>query len=173
LTAASSQQYQTRSNDVAGLVFIGLPVGSMSGGNVAPEIANYKGQIEAVQQAMIRKNCSARWATAIDQFRKPPSAPALIRIAITPAAFEAIAATLPLGSVGFEPQTNAKGERLIWLEAAVVNRLAAMRGPGEDYSDVITRLAQGDARRGMKNAHWALPAIWPSPLIGRWPNATR
>jgi hypothetical protein len=30
----------------------------MSGGNVAPEIANYKGQIEAVQQAMIRKNCS-------------------------------------------------------------------------------------------------------------------
>ena len=60
LTAASSQQYQTRSNDVAGWVFIGLPVGSMSGGNVAPEIANYKGQIEAVQQAMIRKNCSAR-----------------------------------------------------------------------------------------------------------------
>ena len=36
LTAASSQQYQTRSNDVAGWVFIGLPVGSMSGGNVAP-----------------------------------------------------------------------------------------------------------------------------------------
>jgi len=44
----------------------------------------------------------------------------MIRIAITPAAFAAIAATLPLGSVGYEPQTNAKGERLIWLEAAVV-----------------------------------------------------
>jgi hypothetical protein len=58
LTAASAQQNQTRSNDVAGWIFIGLPVGSMSGGNVAPEIANYKGQIEAVQQAMIRKSCS-------------------------------------------------------------------------------------------------------------------
>jgi starvation-inducible outer membrane lipoprotein len=58
LTAASAQQSQTRSNDIAGWVFLGMPVASMSGGNVAPEIANYKGQIEAVQQAMIRKNCS-------------------------------------------------------------------------------------------------------------------
>ena len=38
LTAASSQQSQTRSNDVAGWMLLGLPVGSMSGGNVAPEI---------------------------------------------------------------------------------------------------------------------------------------
>ena len=37
----------------------------------------------------------------------------MIRIAITPAAFEAIAATLRLKSVGYEPQLNAKGERLI------------------------------------------------------------
>ncbi len=60
LSTASAQQYQTRSNDVAGWLLLGLPVGSMSGGNVAPEIANYKGQIEAVQQAMIRKSCGAR-----------------------------------------------------------------------------------------------------------------
>jgi len=35
----------------------------------------------------------------------------MIRIAITPAAFDAIAATLPLGSVGYEPQRdrNARG----------------------------------------------------------------
>jgi hypothetical protein len=39
----------------------------------------------------------------------------LIRIAITPAAFEAIAATLPLGSVGYENTTNERGERVIWL----------------------------------------------------------
>jgi hypothetical protein len=58
LRGASSQQSQTRSNDVAGWLLLGLPVGSMSGGNVAPEIANYKGQIAAVQQAMIRRNCS-------------------------------------------------------------------------------------------------------------------
>ncbi len=75
----------------------------------------------------------------------------MIRIAITPAAFEAIAATLPLGSVGYEPQLNAKGERLIWLEAAVVDRLMAMRGPGESYSDVILRLVAlgGDEQAGL------------------------
>lgn len=45
-----------------------------------------------------------------------------------------IAATLPLGSVGYEPKVDTKGERLIWLEAAIVERLRAMRGPGESYS---------------------------------------
>ena len=30
-------------------------------------------------------------------------------------------------------------------EAAAVDRLAAMRGPGEDYSDAILRLAQLEA----------------------------
>ena len=70
----------------------------------------------------------------------------MIRIAITPAAFEAIAATRPLGSVGYEPQPNAKGERLIWLESPIVDRLGAMRGPGESYSDVILRLAKIEAK---------------------------
>jgi hypothetical protein len=37
--------------------------------------------------------------------------------------------------------TNERGERLIWLEAAMAKRLSAMRGPGESYSDVILRLA--------------------------------
>jgi hypothetical protein len=45
----------------------------------------------------------------------------MIRIAITGAAFEAIAATLPLGSLGFESATNEKSERLIWLEPNVVD----------------------------------------------------
>jgi hypothetical protein len=53
----------------------------------------------------------------------------VIRISIISAAFEAIAATLPLGSVGFERKAGAKGERLVWLDRAVANRLAAMRGP--------------------------------------------
>jgi hypothetical protein len=65
----------------------------------------------------------------------------MVRIAITQAAFDAIAKTLPLGSVGFENATNEHGERLIWLDRAVVDRLRAMRGPGESYSDVILRLA--------------------------------
>jgi hypothetical protein len=64
----------------------------------------------------------------------------MIRIAISQAAFEAIAATLSLGSVGYENATNDQGERLIWLDHAVVARLKAMRGPGESYSEVILRL---------------------------------
>jgi hypothetical protein len=53
----------------------------------------------------------------------------MIRIAISAKAFDAITATLPLGSVGFEPQLNAQGERLVWLEAAIVDRLGANARP--------------------------------------------
>jgi hypothetical protein len=66
----------------------------------------------------------------------------VIRISITTAAFEAIASTLPLGSVAFESETNARGERFVWLPTAIVNRLSAMRGRGESYSDVILRLVE-------------------------------
>lgn len=66
----------------------------------------------------------------------------MIRLAISPAAYRAIAATLA-SSVGVEPQRAPNGDYFIWLDPAVVNRLAAMRGPGESYSDVILRLAKG------------------------------
>jgi hypothetical protein len=46
-----------------------------------------------------------------------PRLSAVVRIAISQAAFDAIAKTLPLGSVGYENATNEKGERLIWLAA--------------------------------------------------------
>jgi hypothetical protein len=61
----------------------------------------------------------------------------MVRIAIS----QAVAKTLALGSVGFENATNEKGERLIWLEPNVVDRLRSLRAPGESYSDVILRLA--------------------------------
>jgi hypothetical protein len=41
----------------------------------------------------------------------------------TQAAFDAIAKTLSLGSVGYENKTNEKGEQLIWLDRAIVDRL--------------------------------------------------
>jgi hypothetical protein len=69
----------------------------------------------------------------------------MIRIAITPAAFDAITTTLPFVSIGFEGQPDAKGERLIWVETAVADRLTAMRRPGESYSDVILRLVELEA----------------------------
>jgi hypothetical protein len=43
--------------------------------------------------------------------------------------------------VGYENETNERGERLIWLDPTVLKRLRAMRGPGESCSDVIMRLA--------------------------------
>ena len=46
----------------------------------------------------------------------------MIRIAIT-AALEAIAAPLPLGSVAFEREPDANGERMIWLEPSVLSSL--------------------------------------------------
>jgi len=35
---------------------------------------------------------------------------------------------------------------MIWLDAAVLDRLSAMRRPGESYSDVILRLVELEAR---------------------------
>jgi hypothetical protein len=65
----------------------------------------------------------------------------MIKIAISVEAFEAIAKTILLGSVAVELEANARGEKLVWLDRTVADRLAAMRGPGESYSDVILRLA--------------------------------
>ena len=69
------------------------------------------------------------------------SAP-VIRIAISAEAFDAICATLPFGSVVYDDGPNDHGERLIWLAPNVLDRLKAMRGPQESYSDVILRLAK-------------------------------
>jgi hypothetical protein len=72
----------------------------------------------------------------------------MVRIAISVEAFDAIARTLPLGNVAFENKTNERGEKLIWLDPNVVNRLRSLRGPGESYSDVILRLAAVEPRYG-------------------------
>jgi hypothetical protein len=64
----------------------------------------------------------------------------MIRITSTEAAFEAIAKTLPLGSVAYEAEDAERDKRHVWLEPAMVDRLGAMRGPTESYSDVIMRL---------------------------------
>ncbi len=55
----------------------------------------------------------------------------MVRIAITQAAYKAICATLPLGSVGVEPSFNDRGDREIWIERDVADWLGDMRGSGE------------------------------------------
>ena len=70
----------------------------------------------------------------------------MVRIAISVEAFEAIARTLRLGSVGYENKTNERGERLIWLDRAMIDRLRFLRGPGGSFSDVILRMAATGGR---------------------------
>jgi hypothetical protein len=54
-----------------------------------------------------------------------------LRISITAAAYYAMVATIPFGSVGYEAERTEKGEVHVWLQERWVNRLAALRGPGE------------------------------------------
>ena len=56
------------------------------------------------------------------------------------------------GSVGYGNAPNERGERLTWLEPKVVNRLRAMRGPGESYSEVILRLLKAEAAASRSKA---------------------
>lgn len=64
----------------------------------------------------------------------------MVRIAISPAAFQAIVDALP-GNVGFENQRADNGDVYVWLDHATVAKLKALRGPGESYNDVILRAA--------------------------------
>ncbi|MDP2621720.1 MAG: hypothetical protein Q8P46_16360 [Hyphomicrobiales bacterium] len=69
LATASTQQDNARTNDIVGVLLIGLPVSSLSGDNIAPEISRLKGENEAVRRAMIVKECSIAPPPAIT----PPS----------------------------------------------------------------------------------------------------
>jgi hypothetical protein len=64
----------------------------------------------------------------------------VIRIAVTPEAYDAIEATLP-GAVMRPVEKSASGKVFVWLDRATVNRLERLRQRGEDLSDVIVRLA--------------------------------
>jgi hypothetical protein len=48
----------------------------------------------------------------------------MICISISAEAFEAIARTLPVGSVGYEAEPNERWGRYVWLEDAMADRLA-------------------------------------------------
>jgi hypothetical protein len=68
----------------------------------------------------------------------------VVRIAITQAAFDAVASTLPRGSVGYENEANARRAPCL-VGGTVADRFRAMRGPGESDSDVIFRLVEAGA----------------------------
>jgi hypothetical protein len=72
----------------------------------------------------------------IDPFRT------MVSISITQAAYEAIRSTF-LDLPGTPPGPD--GMVKIWLDPKFADRLAAMRGQGDNYSDVILRLAEASS----------------------------
>jgi hypothetical protein len=66
----------------------------------------------------------------------------VVRISISQAAFEALASILPAGAQVGPVERSPNGAYRVWLERAVVDRLARMRRARESYSDVILRLAE-------------------------------
>ena len=70
LSTASDAQRQARSNDTAGVILLGLPVSSLSGSNQASNIGRLKGELEAVQKAMIAKGCAAEVVNIDDVIKK-------------------------------------------------------------------------------------------------------
>ena len=63
----------------------------------------------------------------------------MIRVVLTDVAYDAIASTLPKARHG--GRCSAMGQCFIQVEAAVVDRMRAMRRPSESYSEVILKLA--------------------------------
>ena len=57
LATASAQQEKARTNDTVGVIFLGLPVSTLSGDNIAPEIARLKGEDEAIHRVSLQKHC--------------------------------------------------------------------------------------------------------------------
>ena len=69
--------------------------------------------------------------------------PEMIGVALTDATYDAIASTLPKGAARW-PMQRDQGQCFIQVEAGVVDRIRAMRRPGESYSQVILRLVELD-----------------------------
>lgn len=55
---AFKPQEDVRTGDTVDVIFLGLPVSSMSGSNVAPEIARPKGEINAVRRVGMKNSCN-------------------------------------------------------------------------------------------------------------------
>jgi hypothetical protein len=65
----------------------------------------------------------------------------MIRIAISLAAYQAIASTMPKGRTARPPESLEVGEGLgVWIDHVTLAALRRERGAGEGWSGVILRL---------------------------------
>jgi hypothetical protein len=56
---AAQAQNDAATGDAWGVFLIGMPTSTLSGSNIAAQVAHLKGQQEALHQASLRKNCVA------------------------------------------------------------------------------------------------------------------
>jgi hypothetical protein len=98
----------------------------------------------------------------------------MIRIAITPAAFAAIAATLALGTVAVEPERDEDGSVHIWLDPGVLAKLKALRGPAIATATSSSALRGGWAysfqtmsQPGRADPQTTTAFLEPPPTMGR------
>jgi hypothetical protein len=71
--------------------------------------------------------------------------PCMVTISITLAAFEAIKSTLPDDADAFPPELDERGGVRFVVDHRTLDRLTALRGPGESYSDVILRMVKANS----------------------------
>ena len=89
----------------------------------------------------------------------------MIGITITAEAYAAIKATLPADTQTWPHRPADQGDVIIWLDQATVDRLAAMRGPGESYSDAIIRIARGLVR--LAAPYLIMAALFGAQIIAK------
>ena len=90
-----------------------------------------------------------------------------IGITVTAKAYAAIKATLPADTQTWPHRPGDQGDVVIWLDQATVDRLAAMRGPGESYSDAIIPIARGRGAPRRKSHAVALSPIKRRSVLQR------
>jgi hypothetical protein len=58
LTKACHTQRNARGNDIAGVIMLGIPVGSICGQNMTTDIRRLKGELETVESVAKSKGCN-------------------------------------------------------------------------------------------------------------------
>jgi len=59
LADLSAKQSNAATGDALGVALIGLPVSSMTGNDVGPQIAQTKGRLNAIEKVRVTKRCGA------------------------------------------------------------------------------------------------------------------
>jgi hypothetical protein len=64
---AADEQSKAHTTDKIGILLLGLPIGSMTGENVAHQVASLKGQMVAVHQTEAQKSCNNEPSLTTDE----------------------------------------------------------------------------------------------------------